>query len=587
LDGAGLEIFKNALETIADEMAIILIRSAYSPIVRDVMDFATTIADAEGRPVAQGLTQPFHLGSFQDALVSLGKLYAGRIRPGDVFIGNDPYAMEGQHLPDIFIIMPVFHDGVLFGWAATFAHHVDIGGIVPGSNALGSTEIFQEGLRLPFLKLVDGGRINQTIFDIIALNVRAPDSVLGDLRAQMASCNAGMRGLVAIAERYTAAGARRAFCQLHDYAEMLARQCIRRIPEGVYSFVDHIDGLGENPEPIEFHASITIKDGHAHVDWTGTSAQVDGGINTHMPYTKSCCYAAIRSVMAEDVPSCAGFTRVISVTAPLGTVVNARFPAPCGARGITGFRMIDCLFGALAKALPERVPADGFGGNSLVAFGFEGNGRREVFVETILGNSGAAAWHDGQDGVPHIGANLANVPIELLETHYPIRVRRYGFVADSGGPGRFRGGLAIERVYELCSERALLTLRTDKARFPPHGLAGGMTGAPSESRLTTHAGTHAIPVLPKTPMLLARGDVFYHAIPGGGGFGNPLERDPDLVLEDLIDGKVTPAQASALYGVIIARAGPDGDAMTIDWGATARTRRILAKKPRPLSVRKT
>ena len=514
IDGIGLEILKNGLETIADEMSIILVKSAYSPIVRDVMDFATSISDANGQPIAQGLTQPFHLGSFNDVLIHLRKHYAGRITQGDVFIGNDPYTTSAQHLPDIFIIKPVFFGAAILGWAASFAHHVDIGGIVPGSNALGATEIFQEGLRIPLLKLVEGGRLNEAVLDILGLNVRMPEFVLGDVRAQIAACLVGERGLVAIAERYGAAEAGRAFRALHRYAERLTRAEISKIPDGDYTFTDHIDGLGDAPEPIRLQVSISVRDDGVTVDWGGTSPQVAGGINTHMPFTKSCCLAAIRSVISPEIPNCLGFARPISVTAPRGSIVNAIFPAPCGARGITGFRMLDCLFGALAKALPDRVPADGFGGNSLVTFGFERAGKTEVFVETVMGNSGGASWHDGQEGIPHIGANLSNVPVETIEAQYPLRIRRYGFVPDSGGPGMYRGGLAIEREYEICADRAVLTLRTDKKRFPPHGLAGGGTGAPSVSRSITRAGEKDLPVLPTVPIPFAKADVFYHAIPG-------------------------------------------------------------------------
>jgi N-methylhydantoinase B len=579
LDGIELEILKNSLDTIADEMAIILIRSAYSPIVRDVLDFATAICDSEGHPLAMGLTQPCHLGSFNDAVVHLGKQFAGRISRGDVFIGNDPYSFPGQHLPDLFVIKPIFSGRTLFGWAATLAHHVDVGGIVPGSNSIGSTEIFQEGLRLPFLKLVDAGKPNDDLFAIIALNVRMPDLLLGDIRAQMAACTIGERGLALIAERYTIPGADRAFTQLHRYAERLAREEIRKIPEGVYAFTDHIDGLGEDPKPIELRATITIKSGQIAIDWTGTSPQVAGGINTHLPFTQSCCYAAVRSVISADIPNCYGFTRTVSVTAPTGTLVNARFPAPCGARGITGWRIMDCVMGALAGALPEQVPADNFGGNSLIGIAFDHEGRRDVFVETVLGNSGGASWHDGQDAVPHLGANLANVPVEMIETSYPMLLRRYGFVPDSGGPGRYRGGLSIERVYQIQAEHALLTLRTDKVKFPPHGLAGGMPGSPSRSVVTTEAGERVLPVLPTKAIPLQKGSTFHHVIPGGGGYGNPMDREMALVLQDALDGKVSLEQAHSAYGVVIRRSGASGADLALDEAASLelRHKRQLAR----------
>jgi|RhiMethySRZTD1v2_1073278.scaffolds.fasta_scaffold00397_25 N-methylhydantoinase B len=576
IDGIGLEILKNGLETIADEMSIILVKSAYSPIVRDVMDFATSISDANGQPIAQGLTQPFHLGSFNDVLAHLREHYAGRIAEGDVFIGNDPYTTNAQHLPDIFVIKPVFFRSALLGWSATFAHHVDIGGLVPGSNALGATEIFQEGLRLPLLKLVDSGRLNEAVLDILRLNVRMPAFVLGDVRAQMAACLVGERGLIAIAERHGPAEAERAFRALHRYAERLTRAEIKKIPDGDYTFTDHIDGLGDQPEPIRLQVTLSIRDDRIAVDWKGTSSQVAGGINTHMPFTRSCCLAAIRSVISPEIPNCLGFARPISVTAPRGSVVNATFPAPCGARGITGFRMLDCLFGALAKALPDRVPADSFGGNSLITFGFEGAGNTEVFVETVMGNSGGASWHDGQEGIPHIGANLSNVPVEQIEAQYPLRIRHYGFVPDSGGPGAYRGGLAIEREYEVCAARAVLTLRTDKKHFPPHGLAGGGTGAPSVNKAITRTGEKDLPVLPTEPIPFAQGDVFRHAIPGGGGYGDPVRRDAISVLEDVLDGKVSREHARSAYGVVLTATALEKD-LRIDAPATVSLRKQIVK----------
>jgi N-methylhydantoinase B len=337
IDPALLEVLKSSFDAAADEMVIILMRTAHSAIVRESMDFSTALCDTQGRTVAQGLTTPMHLGSFYDAMRHLIDQYAGRIRPGDVYIGNDPYAASGQHLPDIYVVKPVFQDpDHLIGWATTIAHHADIGGIVPGSNALGATEIYQEGLRLPFLKLYDGGQENQAIFDIIATNVRVPREVLGDIHAQIAACNAGERTYRDVFERYGRKNVFGYLEELHDTAERLARAAIREIPDGTYTFTDHIDGLGEEPEPVIFQVELVVADDTVSVDWTGTSAQVRGGINAPLSFTKSNVYAALRSIMPVEVPNCHGYTRPITVTAPEGTVVNARHPAPCGARGITG-----------------------------------------------------------------------------------------------------------------------------------------------------------------------------------------------------------------------------------------------------------
>ena len=549
LDPILLEVMKNALETFADEMALILMRTAHSPIVRDSMDFSTALCDPEGQTLAQGLTTPMHLGSFYDAMRHLLAQFEGRIAPGDVFVGNDPYLASGQHLPDIYVIKPIFHDGALCGFATTIAHHADVGGIVPGSNSIGATEIYQEGLRLPFLKLHDAGRENGTILAILSANVRVPDKVLGDLRAQLAACTAGERGVLDLVRRH---GADRVLVYgdaLQDYAERLARARFRAIPDGTYRFVDHIDGLGDDPEPIEFRLALTIAGDEVTADWTGTAAQVKGGINAPLSFCKSNVYAALRSVMPGDVPNCHGFTRPIRVVAPPGTIVNCTHPAPCGARGITGYRIADCVFGALAQALPDAVAADGTGGSTLPTFAGWSGGRAFVFSECVMGVWGATSRHDGQEGVPHMCSNQANVPIEMIEVDYPIRIERYELVTDSGGPGRFRGGLSLLREYRALADDIFLGVRSDKRDHPPHGLFGGATGAPSSNVVVRAEREEVLPTLPVRPVVLQTGDVFRHVMAGGGGYGEPRERDPAAVVADVLDGKVSPDAAQRVYGL--------------------------------------
>jgi N-methylhydantoinase B len=545
-----LEIVKNALETIADELALIVMRTAYSSIVRDAMDFSTAICDRDGRTLAQGLTTPLHLGSFFAAMQNLLVVSAksGGARAGDIYIFNDPYLAAGQHLPDIYIVKPIFIGGELEGWATTVAHHNDVGGIVPGSNAIGSTEIYQEGLRLPVLKLMDAGRENGAIWEVIAANVRVPDKVIGDLRAQIAACHVGEREFAALFARYGAPLLREAFVAIHDYAERLTRAEISEIPDGVYRFENHIDGFGEAPEPIAFRVALTVKGDRALVDWTGTSPQVPAGINSPVPFTYAAVYTALRSVLSSDIPNAQGFTRPIEVIAPLGTIANPRPPAACGARGITGFRMIDCLMGALAQAVPERVPADGSGGSTLPSIGGIHNARAFVNVETLMGTWGATSTHDGQEGVAHMGANQSNVPIEMIEAEYPIRIEQYALVPDTGGAGKFRGGQSMVREYRLLADEAVLSVRSDKRRFPPYGLHGGKPGAPSMNLVN---GKTVLPTLMTKPHALKKGDSFRHQLAGGGGYGNPYERDVELVQRDAMQGRITLAHAREAYGVVL------------------------------------
>lgn len=565
-----LEVLKSALETIADELAIIVMRTSCSSIVRDAIDYSTALCDAAGHTLAQGATTPLHLGSFHEAMRNLVATQDGRIAPGDIFVFNDPYLAAGQHLPDIYVVRPIFVAGRIEGWATTVAHQNDIGGIVPGSNSIGSTEIFQEGLRLPLLKLVDAGRENGAIWDILAANVRVPDKVIGDVKAQVAACLVGEREFAKLFARWEPERFRAACAEIHDYAERLTRAEIADIPDGTYRFENHIDGLGEAAQPIPFRVALTVRGDEAVVDWTGTSPEVRAGINAPLPFTLAASYAAIRSVLSPDIPNAQGFTRPIRVVAPPGTIVNPRPPAACGARGITGFRMMDCLMGALAQALPDRVPADGSGGSTLPTIGGRHDGKPFIFVETIMGAWGGSPSQDGQDGVAHLGANQSNVPVETIEAEYPLRVERYGFVPDSGGAGRHRGGLAIERTFRLLADEATLTVRSDKRRFPPYGLAGGRPGSGSLS--VVNPGTareRVLPVLVTEPVVLERGDVFRHVLAAGGGWGDPRDRDPERVLEDLRLGRVTLEGARRDYGVVIV--ARDGG-YAIDAAATAALR---------------
>jgi N-methylhydantoinase B len=569
-----LEVIKNGFDTVADEMALIVMRSAYSGVVRDAMDYSTAVCDAQGQTVAQGLTTPLHLGSFFDAMRCLIEQYEGRIYPEDIFIFNDPYSAGGQHLPDIYIIKPVFFEDALCGFATTLAHHTDVGGIVPGSNALGSTEIFQEGLCLPILKLYERGEPNETIWAIIERNVRVPDMVLGDLRAQISAAHVGAREFAHLFRRYGSETMGVYIEAIHDYAERLTRAEIAEMPDGIYKFSNHIDGLGEDPVPIEFHVKLTVQGDEMIVDWTGTSDQVKAGINAPIPFTRAAAYAAIRSVLPAEVPNSQGVTRAITVVAPEGSIANPVHPGPCGARGITGFRMIDCLFGALAQVRPDRVTADGCGGATIPAFGGRVDGKPFVFVETLMGNWGGAPTHDGQEGVPHIGANQSNIPVEMIEATYPLRVEQYGFVADSGGPGTFRGGLSIVRDIRALADDIVLTVRSDKRRFRPYGLKGGEPGASSWNIINPDEEHRELPVLLTKPEILNDGDVFRHIMAGGGGYGEPLERDPEHVLKDVIAEKVTIAHARQAYSVVIVDK-PDAH---VDVEATAKLRADAADR---------
>ncbi len=569
VDPITFEVIKNALDSIADQTAISLMRSAYSAIVRDSLDYSTAICDHRGRMLAQGLTTPLHLGSFPEAMRHVVEKYQNSMLPGDLYILNDPYGSGGMHLPDVYVIKPLFAGPELVGYAATLAHHTDMGGIAPGSNAVHATEIFQEGLRIPLMKLHDAGRPNQDLLEIIERNVRLPRKVLGDLRAQVAGCVTAERGFAQLLDRYGIDEVRHYGEEMLDHAEHLMAAEIAAMPDGTYEFTDHIDGLGDHPRPITFHVKVTIAGCSLTADWTGTSPQVAAGINTPLPFTRSAVYLVMRSLAgSRDLPNNEGYMRPITVIAPPGTIVNSTAPAAVASRGITGFRMIDTLLGALAQAVPERVPAAGEGGVSWPSIGGYNSGMPFIYVESILGTWGARPDGDGTEGMPNPGANQSNQPVEMIEAELPLSIERYGFVADTGGSGRFRGGLALERQYRILAQEAGMTMRSDRRSHLPYGLAGGNPGTPSWNIINPGPNERILPTLPMESVALRRGDVFRHVTAGGGGYGDPLEREPLMVLKDVLDEKLTPAYAAREYGVVV-----DVDKGAIDGAKTQRLRR--------------
>jgi N-methylhydantoinase B len=549
-DPATLEIVRHALGSVADEMALIIARTAYSATVRDALDYSTGILNADGELVAQGLGIALHLGSFPSAVGHVARAYGTSFQPGDVFILNDPYGWGGIHLPDIYLIKPIFHDGTVRAFAAAVAHQTDVGGLIPSSNSTTTTEIFQEGLRLPGIHLYEAGTVNQAVLDIIAANVRVPHMVLGDIRAQLAAVDAGERGYLELIARYGADGMAELEEALLTLAERMARREIESFPDGRYHQVAWIDSDSVGPDPIRIEVDVTVAGDSITVDFAGTSRQVPGGINSPLPFTKSAVYAATRLVLDRSIPNSGGYFRAITVTADEGTVVNPLFPAACGARGVTGFRVMDAVTGALAQAAPDRVPADGEGGNTIISMGGDDAvGRPFVYVDMFSGARGAGKGYDGPAGVPHPGSNNANMPIEIAESTYPLHFVRYGIVEDSASPGQWRGSPALVREFDYLGPDVAVQVRSDKRAHLPFGLAGGAPGRPSMTTVEHSGEVTERPVIGPSP--LRTGDRFRHELASGAGWGDPLARDPAAVLRDVRNGVIGVARALADYGVVI------------------------------------
>ena len=571
-DPIAFELFKNSIFSIADEMALTICRTTYSGVLRDNMDFSTAFADANGKLVAQGLTLPGHLGSIPTALDVIVKRFGEEIQPEDMYIMNDPFD-GGMHLPDIFIFKPIFWEGKRVAFAATICHHVDVGGRVPGSNASDSTEIYQEGLRIPPMKLYDQGKLNETLWMMIEKNVRMPVQIFGDLRAQLAACTIAERQFLELIERFGAENVDAYMAEVIDYAERLTRAAVKDLPDGEYDFEDWIDDDGiDIDRPIRLYVKVIKKGERMLVDWSGCSDQVKGAINNTLSYTKAASYAGIRSVLPDGIPNNEGVFRVIDVVAPAGTIANNVLPAACAARGLTGFRMVDCIFGALAKMLPDSVCAASDGGNSgLSVGGYDADRKPYIYVDFACGTWGGRPWADGLQGNSNMFANMASQSIEVIEAEQPIEILAYELLPDRAGAGKFRGGAPYFREYRFTEKEAVLQVRSDRARFRPYGLYGGLPGQPSANYLNPLQENQKL--TSKPTMMIKNGDVFRHELAGGGGWGDALERDPGHVLRDVRNELVGIEAARESYGVVI-----NSKAWTVDAKATEELRAQIREK---------
>jgi N-methylhydantoinase B len=567
IDPITFAVIKNGLDAIVDEMAYDVIRTARSEIVKDVMDYSAAICDTDGNMIAQAKTVALHLGAVPEAMGVVLEQYGDGLVPGDAVILNDPY-QGGMHLPDIFMFMPIFDANEnLQGFSVVICHHTDVGGRVAGSNASDSTEIFQEGLRIPALKLFEAGVPNDTLFKMIDINVRLPDRVIGDLKAQFAACRTGARELGKMFDRYGAEMTSTYFAELLDYAERMTRAEIAAWPDGTYSFTDYIDDDGFNDEPLPIAVAITVHGDSVTVDFEGSAPQVPAALNSTKSYTNSCSYLSVRCCLKGDIPNNAGVFRAINVTTPDASIVNPKLPAAVAARALTGYRIVDAMFGALAQIVPDRVPAAGEGGNTVVCLGgYREDGAPFIIVDMICGAWGGRPDKDGIEAITNPSQNLSNTPVETMESQHPVRVEEYALVADSCGAGKWRGGLGVARSYRLLAPEAGLQLRADRMKILPYGLAGGGPATGAINEITTNAGEH-IDLPSKINRRMAQGDLVRHVQPGGGGFGDPLTRDPARVARDVWNTKVSAAYAREHHRVVV-----DPDTGVLDAVATTALR---------------
>lgn len=566
LDPVRLEVIRAGLAATADEMAIALQRAAYSTNVKTRQDFSCAIFDHELRVVAQSFSVPTHLGSLTSFVPGIARRYGvDKLQEGDVIICNDGYRSGGVHLNDVTAVAPLFVDGKLTAFMAALAHHVDVGGGNPGSMGL-VREIFGEGLMIPPTLLVRNGEFDESILGFILNNVRSPRETGGDLRAQIAGVNIGRRRLSELAGKYGRDGLVSAMDALLDYTERRVRRAVAEMPQGVYESVGFMDNDGIVDEPVRIAVRIEISDDGVTYDLTGSDPQCAGPINATYAMTLSSCAYSLRCLLDADLPTNDGFYRVIKIIAPLGTVVNATDPAPISVGWETGLRVTETALRALGDALPERVTAGSKGCLSNIAFGGidPRTGRYFTFYEAVAGGYGGRATKDGMDAIQPHGQNTENSPVEEVEANYPLRIVRYALVPDSEGPGRQRGGLGLRRDYVVEGPVSFSVL-ADRGKFPPAGFAGGMDADVATFVRNPDAQPEFLPS--KFSVRLEPGEVVRVQLAGGGGYGDPLERQPELVLGDVQEEKVTVLRAEAAYGVVV-----DPSTGTVDVEATRRER---------------
>ena len=540
LDPITVEVVRNKLDGIANEMQSTLFRSSFSPIVKEGLDASASLFTMDGETLAQAVAIPIHLATLIPVVRSiLGEFPAEVMEDGDVYVMNDPY-LGGTHLPDIALIMPIFHDGRPIALSAAMTHHQDVGGMSPGSVPTDATEIYQEGIRIPPLKFMSRGVVNDTLMKMLRLNVRMPDSFTGDLNAQVAACEIGRRRLRELAERHGATLLDEIFSDLLARSEMMTRAAIRAIPDGVHRYHDFLDNDGiDQDTAIRIEVAVTIKGDTIHVDFAGTADQLRGPFNCMPSGSHAAAYFAVHAMTDPDIPTNGGCFRPISLHLPEGSLVNPREPAPVNARTSTIKRISGCIVGALAQAVPERAPADAAGEMLLLAFGgARAAGSRYVIGELIASGSGASNGLDGVDVIETDGTNCMNLPVEALEMDAPIRVHRTELRADSGGDGAYRGGLGLVREYEILSGDVVFTHRGERHVHPAKGRLGGEPGARAVSVIKRAGGVSEV-INSKIVDRLGPGDRVVVETAGGGGYGAPEQRSAQARAADVADRKVS------------------------------------------------
>jgi len=545
-DRTTIEVIHGSLIYAAEEMGIALKKSAYSPNIKERMDHSCALFDLERRLIAQAEHIPVHLGSMALGLKLGLSAFTGSLEPGDMILLNDPY-LSGTHLPDLTLIAPIFYGLDLVGYAANKAHHTDIGGKAPGSIAGDSTELYQEGLIIPPVKLLKAGVVDPEISLLICSNVRTPEVQMGDLRAQIAANITGIRRMLELIEKYGLETVKASMEEIMANSERRMRAAIAMMPSGSYTATDYLEDVAGSLAKIT--VTVTIDTDKILFDYAGTSPQVEAPVNAPLGVTIAGVYYTIISVTDSSIPINDGCFRPIILRVPEGTLMNPRRPAPVAGGNVeTSQRNVDVLMKAFSQVLPDRVPAAGLGTMSNVSLGgAHSDGSPWTFYETIGGGSGGRPISDGVDGVHVNMTNTMNTPIESLEAYLPMHFDSYSLRPDTGGPGKYRGGCGIERSWTLTAPKAVLSILAERTKIQPWGLQGGKPGALGEYIIIKKIGEE-VKLTSKCTVTIMEGDRLIIRTPGGGGFGNPLLRNRDDVVRDIENGLISLEAAERDYG---------------------------------------
>jgi len=547
LDPIDYAVISQSLQAAAREMGVKLIKSAYSTILREARDGSAALLDRDGNVIAQAELIPMQLGPIGATIKPcLARHPAASLREGDFFMNNDPYD-GGQHLQDVFIFTPIFHDGEVVGFSASVAHHLDVGGGSAGLSAE-ATDVYAEGLRIPPSKWNmqedwNGGRLER----MIALNIRVPDQTIGDFNAQFAANAMGAARLKQLCAKYGVDAVRETMRELMDYSERRVRAAIAKVPEGEYHGESWLDDDGFGETPLAIRATVTIRAGRVTVDFAGTCAQVGRNINCPFASTVSAALSAVKTVLTSaDIPFNEGLKRPIDVTAPLGSILNPRSPAPVRARMLSAYRAYDATMRALAQAVPELVTALGFNTTTVTCLAHFGERGYAVHLEPMGGGFGGSMHRDGCDAVDNALSNCSNTPIEALDSGYDFfRIHSYELAPDSFGHGVHRGGAGFFRRYEILKDGVTFSLYSDHFRKPADGLFGGSEGALAHCHIIR--GGQRIALKSKSANPVRKGDIIEMLMGGGGGYGVPAKRSPIQVERDVADGLLSPQRAAQIY----------------------------------------